>query len=258
MDYIKENKEAWDKWTNVHIKSDFYNIDAFKAGKCSLNPIEREQLGDVNGKRLLHLQCHFGQDTLSWARLGAKVTGVDLSSEAIKQAQSLNITLGLDGEFIVSDIYQFGQENKQTYDLVYTSYGVLCWLPDLNQWAQTIYRALNKGGEFHLIEFHPFNDLVSGYAYFPKKTADIEKEETYTENNAGTASTIHTWPHSLSEVITALLSAGLNIEQVSEHRYSPYNCFDNLELIEGKGYQSCHKGQQIPLVYSIKARKVLA
>jgi len=256
MNYLKVNKEAWDQRTKVHVGSKFYDVEAFIKGKSSLNKVELEQLGDVTGKTLLHLQCHFGQDTLSWARQGAIVTGVDLSTEAINQACQLNATLGLDANFIAKDIYQFGNENNDEFDLVFTSYGVLCWLPDLSQWAKIIANSLVIGGEFHLVEFHAFNDLLSGYAYFPRAEPDVEEEGTYTENCNGEKSTMLTWPHSISEVISALIAAGLTIESFKEHANSPYKCFDDLDYVVEQGYQMLHKGQQIPLLYSIKARKV--
>jgi len=256
MNYLEINKEAWNKRTKVHVESEFYDIKSFRNGESSLNPIELEELGDVKGKKLLHLQCHFGQDTLSWARLGAKVTGVDLSSEAIAQAKKLSSELGLESTFIDKDIYQFGLENTEVFDIVFTSYGALCWLPDLTQWAKTIASCLPVGGELCLVEFHSFNDLLSGDSYFPKSQPDIDEEGTYTENCDGEKSIMVTWAHSLSEVITALISAGLSIEGFKEYPYSPYNCFDGLEYVKNKGYQLLFKGQQVPLVYSITARKI--
>jgi len=256
MNYLTINKMAWDQRTKVHMGSKFYDVEAFINGKSSLNYVEIEQVGNVAGKTLLHLQCHFGQDSLSWARKGAKVTGVDLSTEAIKQAGMLNSTLGLDANFIANDIYQFGNENTEEFDLVFTSYGVLCWLPDLSHWAKIIANSLVLGGEFHLVEFHTFNDLLSGYAYFPQAEPDVEEEGTYTENCNGSKSTMLTWPHSISEVISALISVGLTIESFKEHPYSPYKCCDDLDYVIDQGYQLLHKGQQVPLLYSIKARKV--
>lgn len=256
MDYLDINKEAWDKRTNVHVDSKFYDIESFKNGHSSLNSVELEQVGNVVGKKLLHLQCHFGQDTLSWARLGASVTGVDLSTEAIEQANKLNLELGLEATFIASDIYQFGRESTEKFDIVFTSYGVLCWLPNLTLWAETIANSLVQGGEFHLVEFHAFNDLLSGYSYFPRIEPDVEEEGTYTENCDGTKTKVVTWAHSLSEVISALINAGLRIELFKEFPYSPYNCFDGLEYVAEQGYQMRHKGHQVPLLYSIKARKI--
>lgn len=255
MDYLSINKAGWNNRTPIHVDSKFYDVQAFKNGKSSLNPIELKLLGNVNGKSLLHLQCHFGLDSLSWSRLGAEVVGVDLSSTAIEQANILKESLGLKANFIESDVCQFGETNTKQYDIVFTSYGVLCWLPDLTAWAKTIANALKVGGEFHLVEFHTFNDLLHGYSYFPQSEPDIEEEGTYTENCDGTTSTMVTWPHSISEVITALLQQGLSIDNFLEYPYSPYNCFDGLEYVAGLGYQMLHKGQQVPLVYSIKARK---
>lgn len=256
MDYLNVNKNAWDKRTKLHVISEFYDVAGFKQGKSSLNPIEREQMGDVEGKTLLHLQCHFGQDTLSWARLGADVTGVDLSTEAINQANTLKLALGLKAKFIAMDIDLFGQQNSKKFDLVFTSYGVLCWLPNLSTWAKTIADSLKINGEFHLVEFHPFNDVLCGCSYFPNTEPDKENEGTYTENCDGTKSTTYTWAHSLSEVVSALVAVGLNIESFKEYPYSPYNCFDGLEYVSGRGFQMLYKGQQVPLLYAIKARKV--
>jgi SAM-dependent methyltransferase len=256
VDYINVNKEAWDKRTKTHLESKFYDVDSFKSGKSSLNPVELDEVGNVEGKKLLHLQCHFGQDTMSWARKGALVTGVDLSSEAIEQANKLKSSLGLEATFIAKDIYQFGYENKEKFDVVFTSYGVLCWLPDLNLWAKTVADSLSMGGVFNLVEFHAFTDLLSGYSYFPRLEPDVEDEGTYTENCDGTKSTVATWAHSLSEVINALISAGLTIDNFKEYPYCPFNCFEGLEHVLGHGYQMLHKEQQVPLLYSIKARKV--
>ncbi len=256
MDYLSINKEAWDKRTKVHVESKFYDVESYKNGRCSLNPIELKQVGNVHGKSLLHLQCHFGQDTLSWARLGAEVTGMDLSADAIKQANSLKQAMGLKADFIESDVVQFGNENKKQFDIVFTSYGVLSWLPELANWAQTIAKSLKVGGEFHLVEFHTFNDLLSGYTYFSKSEPDVEEEGTYTENCDGEKSTTVTWSHPISEVINSLIDAGLKIESFTEHPYSPYNCFEGLESVPNLGYQMLYKDQQVPLIYAIKARKL--
>jgi len=255
MNYKEINKKAWDKNTKVHIESEFYDVDGFLAGKSSLNPIELDQVGGVNGKSLLHLQCHFGQDTLSWARLGADVTGVDLSTVSIEQAKKMAQKIGLNAQFICDDVYSFGESNQQQFDIVYTSYGALCWLPDLDRWAKIVAKSLKIGGQFNIVEFHSFNDLLSGYSYFSTDEPDIEDEGTYTENCPGEKSTMVTWAHPLSEVIQSLINAGLTIEEFKEYTYSPYNCFEGLEFIEQKGYQLIHKGHQVPIVYSIKARK---
>ncbi|WP_375750604.1 class I SAM-dependent methyltransferase [Vibrio sp. HN007] len=255
MNYLEMNKKAWDSRTNIHVKSKFYDVESFVNGQCSLNPLELRLLGDVKGKSILHLQCHFGQDTLSLARMGADVTGVDLSSKAIEQANLLKESLGLNAKFIESDVCQFAQINDDQFDIVFTSYGVLSWLPDLSKWANTIASSLKTGGQFHIVEFHSINDLLSGYSYFAKSEPDVDEEGTYTENCDGTTSIMATWSHSISEVISALLAAGLTIEAFSESPYSPYNCFTGLDYIPGAGYQMLHKNQQVPLIYSLTARK---
>jgi len=168
---------------------------------------------------LLHLQCHFGLDSLSWARLGARVTGVDLSSIAIAKAQQLAKKACIEAEFVCSDVYQFGEQNKQRYDVVYTSYGVLCWLPCMNKWAETVAKCLKPGGKIHLIEFHPFLDIKFGYDYFHQAEPDIEQEKTYSENAGDTEQTIAVWSHTLSDVISALIDAGIEIKSIEFDRW---------------------------------------
>lgn len=256
MDYLSINKKAWDKRTKVHINSKFYDVAGFIQGKSSLNDIELEEVGAVEGKSLLHLQCHFGQDTLSWVRLGAIATGVDLSTESITQANRLSKQANLKANFICSDIYTFGERNTEKFDIVFTSYGALCWLPDLTKWALTIANSLKIGGQLNIIEFHPYIELQSGYSYFATDKPDLEEEGTYTENCTAEKSAMATWPHPISEVLNALISVGITIESFNEFPYSPYNCFEGLEKIEGKGYELIIKGQQVPLVYSIKGKKI--
>jgi len=145
---FETNKTTWNDKVKVHAKSDMYDLDAFKKEKSSLMPYELEALGDVSGKSLLHLQCHFGQDTLSWSRMGAKFTGVDLSDEGIKLAHNLNDELKLDAEFVCCNVLDTSEFVKNTFDIVFTSYGVIGWLPDLKPWGRMIAERLNKGGTF--------------------------------------------------------------------------------------------------------------
>ncbi|GMG88746.1 class I SAM-dependent methyltransferase [Biformimicrobium ophioploci] len=255
MDYLKINRDSWDKRTAVHVDSRFYDVEGFLRGKLSLTDIELKELGGVSGKSLLHLQCHFGLDTLSWARLGADVTGVDLSPAAIDQAKALADQAGLKAHFICSDLYGFGESLQAQFDVVFTSYGALCWLPDIQRWADIVAGSLKEGGTFYIAEFHPFYDVLSGYSYFHRDEPDIEEESTYTENDTGDTSPLVTWAHPLSDVVNALIRAGIRIEQLNEYPYSPYNCFDGLEeRQEGRFYLS-HNGQDVPLVYTIKGIK---
>jgi len=252
MDYKEINRKSWNRRTELHIDSKFYDVEGFLGGRNTLCEIEINELGDVAGKSLLHLQCHFGLDTLSWARLGAIVTGVDLSSTAIEKAKILSKQAGLDSQFICADVYGFGESSKQQYDVVFTSYGALCWLPDIKKWADVVAGSLKSGGTFYMAEFHPFYDVFTGYSYFHRPEPDIEEEGTYTENDRGETSTSVTWAHSISDVVNALLGAGIQITQLNEYPYSPYNCFDGMVEREKDKFFLLHKGQEIPLVYTVK------
>ena len=149
------NRQNWNERVPVHAASDFYGVDRFKAGAISLNDVEREEVGPVAGKSLLHLQCHFGMDTMSWSRLGARATGVDFSNAAIELARGLNAELGLDTRFICSNVYDLPEALDEQFDVVYTASGVLVWLPDLTAWAEVAARFLKPGGTFYLFEGHP-------------------------------------------------------------------------------------------------------
>ena len=253
MEYFKTNKNSWNKRVATHVNSKFYDVPGFLSGNTSLNEIELSALPDVNGLSLLHLQCHFGLDSLSWARLGADVTGVDISDEAIKKANELKIKAQLKAEFVTADIYTFGEANKKQFDVVYTSYGAICWLPDLNRWAEVVSKCLKPGGTFYMAEFHPIIDLLAGYDYFHQAEPDISLEDTYTENCDGSKHEFAVWAHPLSDVITALIKAGLLIESVNEFDYSPYNCFDGMQEKQTGRFYLEHKGHHVPMVYSIKA-----
>jgi len=254
-DYLEINKKAWNERTDIHVHSKFYDVDGFIKGNSSLHSIELAQVGDVKGKSLLHLQCHFGLDTLSWARLGAEVTGVDLSSHAIEKARLLAKQTELDASFICTDVYAFGDQNSHQFDLVYTSYGVLCWLPCINKWAEVAAKALKPGGKIHLVEFHPFLDIKFGYDYFHCSEPDIEQEKTYSENAGNAEQTIAVWAHTLSDVINALINQGITINQVDEFPYSPYPCFDNMKVVGTNQFVVDEEGPQFPMLYSIVGTK---
>ena len=250
-DYLSLNRDAWDKRTEIHLASRFYDVPGFLSGKSSLNSIEIELLGDINGKRLLHLQCHFGLDTLSLGRMGAQVTGVDLSPAAVSEAKKLARADISDASFICNDVYQYLGSSQDKFDIVFTSYGAICWLPDLQLWAEGIATHLEPGGRFVMVEFHPAIDLLSGYSYFPSGQPDVESEGTYTENCTGEQMEMATWPHSIGEVYTALINAGFSVSYLQEFPFSPYQCFESMEEIEGKGFQLIHNGQQVPMLYAI-------
>ena len=257
--YQEINKKAWDKRVAIHVESKFYDVAGFLRGNSSLTEIETAELGDVDGMSLLHLQCHFGLDTLSLARQGARVTGVDLSSTAIEKANelraSINAQNAIEANFICAEAIEFLSSQKHQYDIVFTSFGAICWLPDLDLWATGIAQSLKQNGRFYMAEFHPFLDLLGGYNYFKNKDADIESEGTYTENCDGIEMETATWSHSISEVINALIQAGLTIQAFNEFPFSPYDCFDGLTQTQKGRFALIENGNAKPLVYSIKAVK---
>ncbi len=159
--YFEVNKATWNEKVNVHSKSEMYDLEAFKKGKSSLMQYEVKALGDVKGKSLLHLQCHFGQDTLSWSRLGAKCVGVDISNEGVKLAQQLNEELNLDAEFVCCNVLDTSNYVKDEFDIVFTSYGTIGWLPDLKPWANMIAERLKIGGTFYIADFHPIDKAIT-------------------------------------------------------------------------------------------------
>ena len=260
--YFDANKMLWNKRTPLHAESEFYELKEFKKGKNSLNFVELEALGDVKGKSLLHLQCHFGMDTLSWSRLGAKATGVDFSDKAIDLAKDLNEELKLDANFICSNVYDLKENLNKNFDIVFTSYGTIGWLPDLNKWAEIISYFLKPDGIFFLAEFHPvvwmFDDKVKNlkYSYF-NSGQPIEEtlEGTYSDKKADIKMTEYGWNHSLDEVFNSLKNNGLVIESFNEYPFSFYNCFPN--MIKGEDNFWRIKGFEniIPMMYSIKAMK---
>ncbi len=261
-DYFKTNKNTWNEKVKVHAKSEMYHLDDFKKGKTSLMPYELKALGDVNGKSLLHLQCHFGQDTLSWSRLGAKCTGVDLSDEGIKLAKQLNEELKLDANFMCCNVLDTSDFIKETFDVVYTSYGVIGWLPNLKPWGKMIAERLNKGGTFYMVEFHPivwmFDYLedkpVMKYGYMQEDVIYEEYEGTYANNNSKMISKEYGWNHGLGEVITALAEAGLHIDYLNEHDESPYDVL--ADLIKNESGMYVTKDRLYPLIFELKATKL--
>ena len=259
MDYFSLNRDTWNLKTGVHIASDFYNMEAFLEGQNSLNSIELDLLGNIEGKSVAHLQCHFGQDSLSMSRMGADVVGLDLSDVAIDKAKELNDKLGLNAEFVCGNVYDAEKLLTRKFDTVFTSYGTIGWLPDLDQWAKVIAGLLKPGGEFVFVEFHPvvwmFDDQFErvSYDYFNTGPIVEENEGTYADREAS----IHTksvfWNHGLGEVLNALLKSGLQLTEFEEFDYSPYDSFLNTEGIEKGKYIIKTLDKKIPMVYALKA-----
>lgn len=261
QEYFNANKELWNQRTAVHKDSSFYDLTSFLQGKTSLRSIELNELGNVRGKNVLHLQCHFGMDSLSLARMGAKVTGIDLSDAAIDEARRLNKELGLDAEFICCNVYDLKKYIHQSFDLVFTSYGVIGWLPDLRAWAELITYFLKPGGQFYMAEFHPVvwmldeNFETIKYYYHNAELIVMDSVGTYTDRNAAISAKEYSWNHSISEVLNALLHAGLSLQFFNEFSYSPYSCFNNLVQGADGNWRVKGKEDKIPMVYSLMALK---
>jgi SAM-dependent methyltransferase len=260
--HLEANRRLWDTWTAVHTRSDFYRVEAFKAGESSLKHIELRELGSVTGRTMLHLQCHFGLDTLSWARLGAQATGIDFSPAAIRVALSLSQQLGLSAAFQCAEVSESPSVLRGSFDIIFTSYGVLCWLPDLNRWADLIARYLNPGGIFYLVEFHPLLSMFDDagrdlrYSYFadPQPLA-FDGTQSYAGGEPHEPITHYEWNHSLGEVITALAAAGLRIEFVHEFPYSVYGCYPFLVKISPEKFVMKDHPEGMPLLFSIRAKR---
>ncbi|RYY97757.1 MAG: class I SAM-dependent methyltransferase [Chitinophagaceae bacterium] len=262
-DYISVNRDSWNRRTVVHLTSDFYDHKTFLEGRSSLNGIELGLLGDLHGTTVLHLQCHFGQDTISLARLGASATGVDLSDAAIGAARAAAAQTGADARFVCCDLYDLPAHLDGTFDLVFASYGTIGWLPDLERWAALIARYLKPGGRFVFAEFHPvvwmFDDELDRVAYRYFNSGPIVETEsgTYAERGAGLELSYVCWNHGLAEVIGSLLGAGLQLRTLREYDYSPYNCLRGMVEAEPGKYRVAHLGNKIPLVYALEAVKAL-
>ena len=263
------NRENWNERTRVHAVSDFYDVPGFKAGRTTLNRFERATVGDVRGRSLLHLQCHFGLDTLSWARLGAKVTGIDISDDAIGLARQLNNEIGQDAEFLRCDIYDLPDVLDGQFDIVYTAMGVLAWLPDLEGWARVVARYLKPGGLFYLLESHPASqvfddettldtrrDLSVRYGYFPSPQgmAFPGGAPSYAGDEP-IESACHEWQHSIAEVLTSLLRAGLRLTSFAEHPATLYRQFPGMTQGDDGLWRLPFDGDLLPLVFELTATR---
>lgn len=261
MDYIKLNQQLWNNRTQAHYESDFYDVEGFLKGKESLNPPELELLGELKGKKVLHLQCHFGQDTLALARLGAEATGVDFSEKGMEKARELSRRMGVNARFILSDVYSLPEKLNETFDIVFTSYGTVGWLPDMQQWAKVISRFLKAGGSFVMAEFHPVVWMFSSdfqrieYKYTDNQPIIETSEGSYTEKPTGSNDKFISRNHGLAKVLDALIKAGLQITDFKEYDYSPYNCFKNTVEIDRQKFQIKDLEGKIPMMYTLKAIK---
>ncbi len=262
--YFKNNRQLWDERVALHWNSSFYDMEGFKSGATTLQKPELEIISDlVADKKLLHLQCHFGLDTLSLARMGAKVTGLDFSGEAIKAAKQLSDSISMPARFVESNVYDLEKSiPKEQFDFIFTSYGAIPWLPDLKLWAAQIGKALKSGGHFFIAEFHPtfylfdFDTLKISYPYFnPGKPFTEEATGSYAVPDAeGPAYTEYFWCHSLEDIISPLLNENMELTVFREYPYSPFNVFPNMEKQE-EGKYRLKVGVEIPHIFALLFKK---
>jgi SAM-dependent methyltransferase len=266
MDEIERNRALWDELTPIHAASSFYDLEGFKAGRSTIRRLERDEVGDVAGKRLLHVQCHFGMDSLSWARLGAQVVGADFSNEAITLARSLSEELGVPAEFVCSNIYDLRDNLEGQFDVVFTSHGVLLWLPDLALWAQVIDHFLAPGGFFYIAESHPFlhaigeraGELVVEDSYFNTGASTYISDGSYADPTAILANkTSHEWQHPLGDVVSALAAVGLRIDFLHEHPFAVSQRLASMRQGDD-GYWRLPDNEKLPLLFTLRATKPLA
>lgn len=261
------NRTMWDVKTPLHIASPAYDVAGFKAGRMSLRPHEIADLGDVSGKDLIHLQCHFGLDTLSWARLGARVTGLDFSEPAVRAARTLARDIGIDAYFVTSDVYNASNAvDHRTFDIVYTGVGALCWLPDIEAWARVVHGLLRPGGQLYLFEFHPTKWMIEASA-----PGGIEIRDSYFTlpsgyRDAGGVSYADTsippavtptiqWNHPLGEVVTALAQTGLRIESLCELDRDVIRQWDGMEQTDDHMWRMPPNQPSLPLMYVLRVRR---
>ena len=268
-EYYNSNLALWNEWTGIHKGAASYDLQGFLDGRSSLKRIELEEVGEVSGKSLLHLQCHFGMDTLSWARLGARVTGADFADKAIALAREVAQAAGLEARFICSNLFELPEVLDEQFDIVFTSYGVLYWLHDLPAWGRLVSRYLKPGGVFYIAEFHPFSmvfeespdqkGLSVTTPYFPdSQPLKFEVTGSYADREAKVNHAVeYGWSHSFSGIINALLSAGLVLEYVHEFPLTVDPSFFShlVEPVEGGLWRLRVHSESIPLMFSIRAHK---
>ena len=266
-DWPALNRANWDERVAAHLapESD-YDLSGLRAGHHALHGIEECELGPVKGLRLLHLQCHFGLDTLALAQRGAEVTGVDFSGPAIEAAQGLAKELGLAANFVRSDIYAARQVLSGDFDGVFTTWGTIPWLPDIAGWARVIASLLKPGGFLYFADMHPaamvFDDEAGDgvrpswfWPYFHEGVFEIDDARDYANPLAVLRhSKTHQFVHPLASVVQSLIDAGLRIEMLHEHDGVAWKAFASLVEGEGRLWRFPDK-PWLPLSYSIKARK---
>ena len=270
--YGAVNKASWDERVPAHAASPDYQVAQFAADPGHLSRVvtfDLPRLGDIAGLRAVHLQCHIGTDTISLARLGACVTGVDFSAPALEQARELARKTGADATFVESDVYEAPAVlGKGQFDLVFTGIGAICWLPSISRWAQVVADLLKPGGRLFIREGHPMlftiadpredGLLVVEYPYF--ETAEpmvFEQGGTYVSTEMEfTHNVTHEWNHGLGEIVTALLEAGLTITALTEHDSVPWEALPGMmEETADNEWRLADRPDRLPHSYTLQAVK---
>jgi SAM-dependent methyltransferase len=255
----RANQKSWNARVSRHLKTDFYDVEGFGTGRGSLHDVELELCGDVSGQSLLHLQCHFGLDTLSWARLGAQVTGVDFSVLAIKEAKRLAETHSIEARFIVGDVLALEKHVTTKADIIVSTYGALCWLSSLDLWASGIKKCLKPGGRLVVVDFHPIldpvaNGCVSGSLdYFRQGTIVTDTCGTYADPADTTSYKEERWAHPINNIINAIVGAGLRIIKFEEYPFCIYPISPLLDEHRDGVWWSTSSPNRFPFMFSVVA-----
>ncbi len=256
---FQANRTRWNELTPVHLASKMYDVPSFVAGRNSLSSMELALLGDVKGKHILHLQCHFGQDTLSLARMGATVTGLDLSDVALDAARELSKQCALEAEWVLANVLDPQPQLVGRFDTVFTSFGTIGWLPELHTWARNIRSYLKPGGRLVFVEFHPVVWMFDTefktvhYSYFNREPiVEIEKG-SYADKDADLEQKTVSWNHDLGEVLGALLAEGFRIDVFQEFDGSPHDCFQGTVQGSDGLYRIAGMEGKLPMVYALSA-----
>jgi len=253
----QSNKKGWDGLAETHFKN--YHIDKLIAGRPLLNELIKKEVGNVKGKSLVHLLCHIGTDTLSWALLGAKVTGVDISSESLKYARRIAEQMKIEADFIETDIMEAKNKINKKFDVVFSSTGVLCWLPDIKVYAQTVRKLLNDNGFFYLYDGHPFRNAMIDDAgeysddihgnYFRKEAWKYDNMGDYTDPDLKVPCNSYEWNWTMGEIITAFCDVGMRIEFLHEFPNYSYNGYTPYDVENDKI-------ELFPCTFSLKAMAI--
>lgn len=263
---MSTNRANWEDRVQIHTASDFYDVEGWLRDGRGPRPRELEAIGDVDGLDLVHLQCHFGQDTLSFARAGATVTGLDFSGAAIAAARDLAERAGLTDRatFVEADVLDAAAAlAPSTFDVVYVSLGALCWLPDVRRWAAEVNALLRPGGRLYLHDGHPLqwaladDELRIEHSYFEEAQPSVDDVDvTYTDGDGRLEHTrAYEWNHSIGEIVTALLSVGLRLERLTEHDWTVYPRFSWLVEAGPHLWRQPEGEPRIPLSFTLLASR---